>query len=203
MLNNSFFNYFSENQLVIVGGNDNPLSSVEVLDENKRLSCNIPSYPLKVKEHSSTVTSSGILVCGGRERIGNTDKITENCYEYRSVSNSWVKMPWIPVTRRQFDMIYLKGKVWAVGGNLGDGSSQTMNIIDYNTSTSTRQWIPVPTFNHCLAKLSPNQFILIGGNQGYRVSKNVMKKIFQNVFHLSNQRIFLKFFLVVMIQCIV
>ena len=138
-----------------------------------------------MKEHSSTVTSSGILVCGGQERIGNIDKITDNCYEYRSVSNSWVKMPWIQVTRRQFDMIYLKGKVWAVGSNLGDGSGQTMDIIDYNTSTwktSTRQWIPVPVYSHCLTLLSPNQFILIGGIQKYRVSKNVMKKIFQNVF---------------------
>ena len=174
MLNNSFFNYFSENQLVIVGGNDNALSSVEALSENKPLSCNIPSYPLKVKEHSSTVTSSGILVCGGLERIGSyyiTEKIPENCYEYRSVSNSWVKMPWIPVSRRWFDMIYLKGKVWAVGGHRGFGGLDTMDIIDYNTNTSTRQMIPVPVYYHCLTQLSPNQFILIGGNQKNRVRK--------------------------------
>ena len=168
--------FFSENQLVIVGGGSRShsfLSSVEALDENKRLSCNIPSYPLKVKEHSSTVTSSGILVCG---RFVIPWDFPENCYEYRSVSNSWVKMPWIPIARRNFGMIYLKGKVWALGGD------RTMDIIDYNTSISTTQWIPVLIYDHCVTQLSPNQFIVIGGNRKQSngwVSKNVMMKMFQ------------------------
>ena len=81
-------------------------------------------------------------------------------------------MTWMSATRANSEMIYLKGRVWAV-------SSNTMDIFDYNTSTWTRQWIPFPTNYDCLTKLSPNQFILIGGDQNNRVSKNVMMKIFQ------------------------
>ena len=191
MQNHLFSIFSSENQLVIVGGHDRGmLSNVEVLDENKRLSCNIPSYPLQLEEHSSTVTSSGILVCGANGLASG--KYHNDCYEYRAVSNSWVKMPWIPATKFRFDMITLKGKVWAVGGSIGRWTSSaaqsTMDIIDYNTSTWTRQWLPVQIVYHCLTKLSPNQFILIGGDQNNRVSKNVMMKIFQKMsVHLSNK----------------
>ena len=159
-----FNNSFSENHLIIVGGEGyrgRKLSSVEALDENKRLNCNIPSFPIAVYRHSSTVTSSGILVCARDAYF---------CYEYRKAANSWVKMTWMSATRSNSDMIYLKGRVWAVGGSPSVEQS-TMDIFDYNTSTRTRQWIPVRIRNHCLKKISPNQFILIGGEQNGEVSK--------------------------------
>ena len=166
-----------ENRLIIVGGcysyqhrcfsvHDREfLSSVEALDENNHLSCNIPSFPIAVKRHSSTVTSSGILVCGDETRF---------CYEYRKGTNSWVKMTWMPATRTSSDMIYLKGRVWAVGGSSSRPQS-TMEIFDYNTTTWTRQWIPFNAQYTCLTKLSPNQFILTGGYQNIHDNEGVSK----------------------------
>ena len=158
---------FSENKFVIVGGfNQGSLSSVEVLNEYQHLSCNIPSYPVALYGHSSTITTSGILVCGGL--FAN-----KKCYEYRSSSNSWISMPPMNIDRSYFDMLHLKQKVWAVGGSGGRGSAKSsMEIYEPNSMTWTKQSIPFNVSHHCIAQLSANQFILIGG----RVSKNVMTK---------------------------
>ena len=163
-MHNIFFNYFvSENHFVIVGGlgDNGDLSSVEALNENQHLDCIIPSYPFALRGHSSTVTSSGILVCGGTGR--------KDCYEY--TPNSWARMSSMTTERSSFDMIFLKGKVYAVGGGNVESS---MDIFDPTTGRWTRQSIPFSVWSHCITQLSANQFILIGGSPG--VSKNVMKR---------------------------
>ena len=77
--------------------------------------------------------------------------------------------------RTDFDMIYLKGKVYAVGGTGGSRSENSMDIFDSTTRTWKKQSIPFSVSNHCITQLSANQFLLIGGiSRG--VSKNGMKK---------------------------
>lgn len=179
-----FFNHFvsEENKFVIVGGRglrdyiySISLSSVEVLDENQHLTCNIPSYPMELIEHSSTVTTSGILVCGG-----SSGRMRKDCYEYRSSSNSWIRMPSMTTERGLFDMIYMNGKIYAVGGSGGSGSLNSVEIFDPAARTWTKQSIPFSIYSHCITQLSANQFILIGGinGTGYEggVSKNVITK---------------------------
>ena len=165
---------------MIVGGYDNQLSSVEVLDENQHFTCNIPFPPLDTV-WSSTVTSTGILVCGDDE-----------CYEYNS--NIWKKMPSMirmRVFESAIDMIYLRGKVYAVGHRIGIfdtttsswSSRQVSNLVD---NSLVRQ---LPSFGHCITQLSANEFIVIGGYGYDGVSKNLItKKIFQ-----SNNSIFFAF----------
>ena len=150
--------FVSENQLVIVGGGNYGIqSSVEALNETQHLSCSIRSYPFAVFDHASTVTSSGILVCGGMGKGVNT------CYEYKSTSNTWARMPSMTTARRGFGMIYQKQKVWVVGGAGGPGSYTSMEIYDPNTNKWTQQSIPFSINQHCMTKLSSNQFILTGG----------------------------------------
>ena len=141
-------------------------SSVEVLDENQDLTCNIPSYPLALYAHSSTVTSSGILVCGGStECCGSASK--KECYEYRSKSNNWTAMPSMTTEREGFDMVHVNHKIYAVGGA---GSRRSMEIFDPNTRTWTNQSIPFTAYRHCITQLSADQFILTGGSENHDVS---------------------------------
>ena len=173
-MRNIFFNYFdSENHFVIVGGqgDNGTMSNVESLDENEHLICNIPSYPFALRGHSSTVTSSGILVCGGSS---SGTIYRKDCVEYSS--SNWKRMPSMTTERSSFDMIYMKEKVYAVGGSGGSGAENSMEIFASTTRTWTKQSIPFSVYYHCISQLSENRFILIGGH--YReVSKNVMKKI--------------------------
>ena len=176
--------FVSENQFIIVGGHGNsgPLSSVEALDENQHLTCNIPSYPMAMYVVSSTVTSSGILVCGGYSSGSRKD-----CYEYRSSSNSWRRMPSMMTERSYFDMLYLRQKIYAVGGWGVSGSLNSMETFDPQAQTWTQQLTPFNVYGHCIAQLSPNKLMVIGGKNNV-VSKKVMTKISQSnnlIFYIS------------------
>ena len=96
----------------------------------------------------------------------------------------------MPKKRANFDMIYLKQKVYAVGGlynYIGSGITNSMDIFDSISRTWTNQPIPFSIGGHCMTQLSTNQFMLIGGGNSSGVSKNVMTKIFQsNIFILLN-----------------
>ena len=135
------------------------LSNVEALDEYQHLSCNISSYPIAIYALSSTVTSTGILVCGGRI----SSVFHKDCYEYRASGRSWVRMPSMTTERAGFYMIYLKGKVYAVGGERGSGATNSMDIFDSKSGMWTKQLIPFNVAGHCITQLSANQFILMEG----------------------------------------
>ena len=123
--------------------------------------------------HSSTETNTGILVCGGRSFIGYHD----DCYEYRTSGNSWVRMPSMTKQRAYFDMIFLNGKVYAVGGRSGSSRYlNSMDIFDATTMIWTQQSIPFSVIVHCVTQLSADQLILIGGQGSNGVSKNVISK---------------------------
>ena len=64
-------------------------------------------------------------------------------------------------------MIYLKQKVFAVGGNGGTKAQQSMDIYDTTTKTWTKQdsSLNQNAWMHCVAQLSSNQFIQIGGER--------------------------------------
>ena len=102
-------------------------------------------------------------------------------------------MPSMTTVRFFFDMIYMKGKVYAVGGTGGSGSENSMDIFDSTTRTWTNESISFSVYGHCITQLSENQFILIAG---YRsgVSKNVMKKKYFNptipLFYISLRKVF-------------
>ena len=71
-----------------------------------------------------------------------------------------------------FQIIYQKQKIYAVGGM---GGSNSMESYDLKTRTWTKESIPFGVYGHCIAQLSADQFILIGGYSN-GVSKNVITK---------------------------
>ena len=82
-------------------------------------------------------------------------------------------------------MVYLDGKVYAVGGN-GNSGINSMEIFDSTTSRWTKQSTPFSYKGDCMTALSANQLILIGGS-GKEVRKNLKKKnISIQQFHFLN-----------------
>ena len=114
-------------------------------------------------------------MCGG---YSGTFESRNDCYEYRSSSNSWTSMPSMTTKRYSFEMIYLKEKVYAVGGVGVSSSRESMDIFDSATRTWKKQSIPFSVSGHCMTQLSANQFILIGGWnwRSSGVSENIMTK---------------------------
>ena len=96
-------------------------------------------------------------MCGG---ASSSNSITD-CYEYSS--NSWTRTPSMATGRYWFDMIYLKQKIYAVGGTGASGSENSMEIFKSSTRTWSKQLLPFSIYSHCITQLSADQFILIGG----------------------------------------
>lgn len=86
-------------------------------------------------------------------------------------------------------MIYLKQKVYSVGGFGSSDSQNSMDIYDTYLKTWTKQSIPFNVSEHCMTQLSPNEFILIGG-EDRGANQNVITRKFQsnNSFFYISQR---------------
>lgn len=184
-----YINHISlENKFFIVGGaNSKSLSTAELLYEDTNMpytKCNIPSYPITLKGHSSILTSTGILVCGGKSSSGYQKK----CYELRSSPSrkaSWETHFSIPshltTPRSYFGMIHLGGRIYAIGGYPAKNS---MDFFDFQEHSVTRVAIPFSVTNHCITEISDHQFIVTGGYQG-GVSKIVRDRklsLYMNLF---------------------
>ena len=162
----STISIFIENRLVTIGGygDRRAISSVEVTNEEKKLSCNVDSFPYTLFGHSASIIPTGILVCGGLGFGGNRNR----CYEYKKTTASWQRFPSMTTERYYFDMIFLNQHIWAVGGFK---SPNTLDKLDINTKVWTKHRIPMSVDYHCLTKLTHEKLILIGGWQ-----KSVSKK---------------------------
>ena len=159
----------TENRLIIVGGvGGGHLSSTESINEYNGLTCNIPSFPYGLFGHSSTITPSGILVCGGETKSYG---YTNRCYLYKKSTSSWHTFPSMTTTRYSFDMIYQNEGVWAIGGSEGSGSLTSMDYFDITRNIWAKQSIPMNVKRHCLTKISNDKIILIAGEQNGQVSK--------------------------------
>ena len=143
---------FIENRLVAIGGYGGyrTLSSVEVINERKKIICNVDSLPYGT---SATIIPTGILVCGGSDK----------CHLYKKTTSSWHSFPSMTLSRQFFDMKFLNHGIWAVGGE-GPGRRNTLDHFDLNERVWTRHDIPIHVHKHCLSKLTHDKLIVIGGD---------------------------------------
>ena len=137
------------------------ISGTEIINEEKGLRCNIPSYPYSLYRHSATIIPTGILVCGGSPSSSSN---YNKCYQYKQSTSSWESFPSMKSKRYQFDMKYLNQGIWAMGGQ-GDsiGSYTTMDYFNMTTNLWTRRSLPGYFYQHCIAQISEYQLILLGG----------------------------------------
>merc|ERR1712126_139651 len=148
------------------------LSSVEVVEVEKNIRCNIASFPYGLYEHSATIIPTGILVCGGwalslnNLRLGDLNR----CYEYKTTTSSWQPFPSMTTSRRFFDMKFLNQGIWAIGGVVESGFENKLDNFDFHTNVWTTHDIPIDVRNHCLSKIAPDKLIIIAGRQNGSVS---------------------------------
>ena len=159
---------FIENRIVVIGGYQGSsygTSGTEIINEEKQLTCNIPSFPYSVYHHSATIIPTGILVCGG---ISSSWSHYKKCYQYKQSTSSWESFPSMTTERYSFDMKYLNQGIWAVGGQGGSTSHYTMDYFNMTSNLWTRRALPVYNYEHCLTQISEYQLILLGGyTSGY------------------------------------
>ena len=156
---------FIENRLVAIGGLYDR-GSVEVINERKKIICNVDSLPYAFSYDSyyssATVIPTGILVCGGDLHIAN------KCHLYKKTTSSWHSFPSMTMSRQFFDMKFLNQGIWAVGGmkvwNENGGRSNTLDHFDLKERVWTRHDIPIHVHAHCLTKLTHDKLIVIGGD---------------------------------------
>ena len=146
--------------MVTIGGygDRRAISSVEVIHEEKKLSCNVDSFPYTLFGHSAAVIPTGILVCGGLGFGGPKNR----CYEYKKSTALWQSFPSMKAERQYFDMKFLNQGIWAIGGA---DSANTLDKFDIRTKVWTKHRIPISVYHHCLTKLTQEKLILIGGWQ--------------------------------------
>ena len=142
--------------LVIGGWNVNYLASTELITEDKHQNCNVPSYPIGLYGHASSVTEDGIVSCGGH----NGDYL--NTCKRLTKSGSWVSFPPMKSKRAWFGMKMINGRVWAIGGE-GVGGNSMESIDPKNEDEWTKQSLPFSVRRHCLSELSEQKLIVTGG----------------------------------------
>ena len=145
--------------MLVIGGINSlshDLASTELITEDNHLSCNVPSYPIAMKGHASSVTEDGIVSCGGYNRadLNTCKRLTK--------SGSWVSFPSMKSKRAWFGMRVINGRVWAIGGD-GGGENSMESIDPKNEDEWTKQSLPFSVKHHCLSELSEQRLILTGG----------------------------------------
>ena len=153
--------------MLVIGGfrYGNYLASTELITEDGHQNCNVPSYPIALYGHASSVTEDGIVSCGGH----NGDDL--NTCKRLTKSGSWVSFPSMKSKRSFFGMKLSNGRLWAIGGS-GEGENSMESIDPKNEDEWTKQSLPFNVSDHCLSELSEQRLIVIGGVRGqYGVSR--------------------------------
>ena len=152
------FSFISkEKRLLIIGGwNGTYLASTELITEDNHLNCNVPSYPIALYGHASSVTEDGIVSCGGHSRsyLNTCQRLTK--------SGSWVSFPSMKSKRAFFGMKMMNERLWAIGGH-GGGQNSMESIDPKNEDEWTKQSLRFSVKNHCLSELSNQRLIVTGG----------------------------------------
>ena len=166
--------------MLIIGGfnNNGDLATTELNNGTYHLHCNVPSYPIAVYLHSSSLTPSGVVTCGGHEE---TDSL-RTCYKLTKTGN-WVSFPSMKLKRYYFGMKMMNGKLWAIGGP-GGGKYSMESIDPENQNEWTKQSLPFNIYGHCLTEFSNNELIVTGGLQNGVSSRkgNESYSIFEQKF---------------------
>ena len=142
--------------LVIGGYIGNHLASTELITEDNHLNCNVPSYPIALNGHASSVTEDGIVSCGGRSGsyLNTCKRLTK--------SGSWVSFPSMKSKRAFFGIKMMNERLWAIGG-VGGGENSMESIDPKNEDEWTKQSLPFNVSGHCLSELSEQRLIVTGG----------------------------------------
>ena len=145
--------------MLVIGGfhNGNYLASTELITEDSHQNCNVPSYPIPLWGHASSVVQDGIVSCGGDL---NGDDL--NTCKRLTKSGSWVSFPSMKSKRGFFGMKIVNGRLWAIGG-VGGGENSMEPIDPKNEDEWTKQSLPFSASFHCLSELSEQRLIVTGG----------------------------------------
>ena len=138
------------------------ISQTEVFDlkSNGSNCCISPEFPFQTSCGATTVTSKGILLCGGHNHA--TDAKTSDCYQLQS-DMSYSKAGSMTEPRSSFVSVLLENRdVWMIGGWDGDKILSSTEIVGEAGSTPSID-LPLILERHCLIKINETFALLTGG----------------------------------------
>ena len=150
--------------LITGGWLANDHRSVEVYSNNIQCNQLLPDLPEERLDHTLDYVDGRILLCGGY----NTGK---SCLEMNNNTFSWNNHSYLSEGRYYFDSIVSGGQLLLVGGI---GSPYT---TESSTPRISSNWtngfdLVEGTEDHCVVKISQQQFIVTGG---YYYGRHVVK----------------------------
>ena len=134
------------------------IAKTELINEMMRSDCNVAPYPIPLHAQSSSIIPSGVVTCGGHSNgyLKTCKRLTKSGY--------WTNFPSMKSKRGYFDMKYMNGRLWAVGG-LGGGKNTMESIEPNNENEWSIQSLPFNMTYHCMTALSDHQLLLTGGSE--------------------------------------
>ena len=138
------------------------ISQTEVFDlkSNGSNCCISPEFPFQTSCGATTVTSKGILLCGGHNHA--TDAKTSDCYQLQS-DMSYSKAGSMTEPRSSFVSVLLENRdVWMIGGWDGDKFLSSTEIVGETGSKPSIE-LPLTLGYHCLIKINETFALLTGG----------------------------------------
>ena len=119
----------------MIGGSDENgyLSSTEMVNETTTLPCTIPQYPFALVGHATAATTQTVVTCGGYVSGGG---YLNDCNQLGQDGTIWQNGPRMIEKRGWFSLTALNEKLYAIGGEGGLGSQNTME-----TRTMETNWV--------------------------------------------------------------
>ena len=161
----SYHYYFTGDHLLVIGGSDGRrvLSEVEMINLGTQDKVCQPlqlEYP--VYDHSSVVTSRGVVTCGGN----NGSTRLKTC-TLQTKEGETKPFPSMIRSRGYFGMVVMDQSLIVVGGR---GAKNKMEKIGFNDDEWVEEDLPFKVYGHCLVSINKTMMMAIGGHYG-RVSK--------------------------------
>ena len=129
-------------------------------------------YP--VSDHSSVVTSRGVVTCGGRNRTS-----LKTC-TLQTKEGETKSLPSLIRSRYEFGMVVMDQSLIVVGGG---GAKDKMEKIGFNDNSWVEEDLPFKVYGNCLVSINKTMMMAIGGRDR---SFNVSKRYFQFLNETKN-----------------
>ena len=174
-----YHNYFTGDHLLVIGGDDGRiLSEVEMINLGAQDKVCQPlqlEYP--VRDHSSVVTSRGVITCGGWNGT-----YLKTCTLQTKEGES---KPFPSMNRRRynFGMVVMDQSLIVVGGYGTFEILNKMEKIGLNDNEWVEEDLPFTVWGHCVVYINETTMMAIGGLDG---RLNVSKRYFESVNETKN-----------------
>jgi len=162
-----------ENEIYLISGQDNwdYYNTIEKYDENNNQWIKVNDQVIGRRYFTAEVVNGIIYIIGGQTSGGSLVEIVQ---AYNISSNTITTVASLPTKRSQLNSVVYDGKIYVVGGYLGNNDMTTGVVEVYNPSSDSWTTLSsMPTARECDIALIDNNIYALGGYDGTKPLKAV------------------------------